>query len=64
MVFYYTMIHQSVELSVGAFMGFTTAFGSFSAAMLELVSAYLQINAVGHLRPNETHSGNAARTAR
>lgn len=47
MVFYYIMVHQSIELSVGAFMGFTTAFGSFSAAMMELVSAYLQVNAIG-----------------
>ena len=47
MVFYYIMVHQSIELSVGAFMGFATAFGSFSAAMMELVSAYLQVNAIG-----------------
>ncbi|MDO4731002.1 MAG: NHLP bacteriocin export ABC transporter permease/ATPase subunit [Clostridia bacterium] len=46
MVFYYIMIHQSVDISVGAFMGFTAAFGSFSAAMMELVSAYLQINSI------------------
>ena len=47
MVFYYIMIHRSLDLSVGAFMGFTTAFGSFSTAMMELVSAYLQANAIG-----------------
>ena len=47
MVFYYIMVHQSIALSVGAFMGFATAFGSFSAAMMELVSAYLQVNAIG-----------------
>ena len=47
MVFYYIMVHKSVELSVGAFMGFNTAFGSFSAAMMELVSDYLQVNAIG-----------------
>ena len=47
MVFYYIMVHQSIELSVGAFMGFATAFGSFSAAMMELVSAYLQVNSIG-----------------
>lgn len=47
MVFYYIMVHQSIELSVGAFMGFTTAFGSFSAAMMSLVSAYLEVNAIG-----------------
>lgn len=47
MVFYYIMVHKSIDLSVGAFMGFTTAFGSFSAAMLGLVSAYLQANSIG-----------------
>ncbi|MEE0110721.1 MAG: NHLP bacteriocin export ABC transporter permease/ATPase subunit [Oscillospiraceae bacterium] len=47
MVFYYIMVHQSIEMSVGAFMGFTTAFSSFSAAMMNLVSAYLQVNAIG-----------------
>ena len=47
MVFYYIMVRRSIELSTGAFIGFTTAFGSFSAAMMELVSAYLQVNAIG-----------------
>ena len=47
MVFYYIMVHQSIELSVGAFMGFTTAFGSFSSAAMNLVTAYLQVNAIG-----------------
>lgn len=46
MVFYYIMVHQSIELSMGAFMGFTTAFGSFSGAMMELVTAGLEINAI------------------
>ena len=47
MVFYYIMVHQSIEMSVGAFMGFTAAFGSFSSAMMGLVSAYLQVNVIG-----------------
>lgn len=47
MVFYYLMVHQSIELSVGAFMGFTAAFSSFSAGMIGLVSAYLQVNSIG-----------------
>lgn len=46
-VFYYMMIHQSIELSMGAFMGFSTAFGSFSGALMSLVSAYLRVNAIG-----------------
>lgn len=46
MVFYYIMVHQSIELSMGAFMGFTTAFGSFSSAMMEMVSTSLEINAI------------------
>ena len=44
MLFYFLMIRKNLELSVGAFMGFTTAFGSFSAAMLEIVSSFMQVN--------------------
>ena len=44
MVLYYVMIRNELSLSIGAFMGFTTAFGSFSQAMLNLVSSFLQIN--------------------
>ena len=46
MIFYYIMIKQTIEMSVGEFMGFTAAFGSFSAAMLEIVSSLLQANDV------------------
>jgi ABC-type protease/lipase transport system fused ATPase/permease subunit len=46
MVFYYIMVHRSMELSVGEFMGFTAAFGSFSAAMMNLISAYLKVNSI------------------
>lgn len=46
MIFYYLMVSQDLNLSVGAFMGFTSAFGAFSAAMLEIVSSLLQINDV------------------
>ena len=46
MVFYYMMIKNGMELSIGAFMGFTAAFGSFSGAMLEVVTSLLQVNDV------------------
>lgn len=46
MVFYYMMIKNSMELSIGSFMGFTSAFGSFSGAMLEVVTSLLQVNDV------------------
>lgn len=46
MVFYYLMIRKNLNLSVGAFMGFTTALGSFSNAMLEIVTSFLQVNDV------------------
>jgi len=46
MIFYYIMIKQTISMSVGEFMGFTAAFGSFSSAMLEIVSALLQANDV------------------
>ena len=45
-VLYYTMIRKSVNLSVGSFMAFMTAFGSFSGAMLEMVSSFLDVNSV------------------
>lgn len=45
-VLYYIMIRKSVSLSVGSFMAFMTAFGSFSSAMLEVVSSFLSINAI------------------
>lgn len=43
-VLYYLMIKNSMTLSVGAFMGFSAAFGSFSGSMLEIVSSLLQVN--------------------
>lgn len=43
-VLYYLMIKNSMKLSVGAFMGFSAAFGSFSGAMLQIVSSILQVN--------------------
>ncbi len=45
-VLYYLMIKHSMQLSIGAFMGFNTAFGSFSGAVLEVVSSFLQVNDV------------------
>ncbi len=44
-VLYYLMINNNVELSIGAFMGYVTAFGAFSGAMLEIVSNFLAVNA-------------------
>ena len=45
-VMYYTMIHGGLKLSIGAFMGFNSAFGSFSSSMLNLVSSFLTVNSV------------------
>ena len=45
-VLYYLMITKEMSLSVGAFMGFSAAFGSFSSAMLQIASSLLQINDV------------------
>jgi ATP-binding cassette subfamily C protein len=38
------MVKKSISMSVGEFMGFTAAFGSFSGAMLEIVASVLQAN--------------------
>ena len=46
MIFYYIMIKKTISMSIGEFMGFTSAFGSFSSAMLEIVSSLLQVNDV------------------
>ena len=46
MVLYFMMIKSKIDLSVGAFMAFNTAFGSFSAAALGFIMAgteYLQM---------------------
>ena len=44
MVLYFWMIQKNVSLSVGAFSAFMSAFGSFSGAMLETVSSFLDVN--------------------
>ncbi|MDR0886772.1 MAG: NHLP bacteriocin export ABC transporter permease/ATPase subunit [Clostridiales Family XIII bacterium] len=44
LVLFYMMIKNKMDLSMGAFMGFSTAFGSFSAAMLEIISNLLTVN--------------------
>lgn len=46
LVLYYLMIKNNTNLSIGAFMGFTAAFGSFSGAMLQAVSSILTVNDV------------------
>lgn len=47
LVLYYMMIRsKDSSLTVGAFMGFTAAFGSFAQAMLSCVSSLLTINDV------------------
>ncbi len=43
-VLYYLMIRHGMALSIGAFMGFESAFGSFSGAMLQIVSSLLEVN--------------------
>ncbi|MGI6617624.1 MAG: NHLP bacteriocin export ABC transporter permease/ATPase subunit [Saccharofermentanales bacterium] len=43
-VFYYMMIAKDLGISFGEYIGFTSAFGSFSAAMIGVVSAFLQVN--------------------
>lgn len=43
-VFYYMMIAKDLGISFGEFIGFTSAFGAFSAAMISVVSAFLQVN--------------------
>lgn len=46
MVLYYIMIWKNVDLSIGEFTAFMTAFGAFSCAMLEVVSSILDINVI------------------
>ncbi len=46
MIFYYMIIHNRMEIGMGAFMGFATAFGLFSSSMISVVSGYLKANAV------------------
>lgn len=44
MYMYHLMIHKNLGLSVGAFMAFNSAFGAFSAAILQLVNSWININ--------------------
>ena len=43
-VLFYIMVHNSIDLSMGAFMGFMTAFGFFSSSMLAMISSFLDVN--------------------
>jgi len=45
-IFYYLMIRKDMGLSMGSFLAFTSAFGAFSAAMLQLVSSALDLSAI------------------
>jgi len=45
-VFYYMMIAKNLGISFGEYIGFTSAFGAFSGAMIGVVSAFLQVNNV------------------
>lgn len=42
--FYGMMVVKKLNLSIGEFTAFTAAFGSFSAAMITVVVAFLQVN--------------------
>lgn len=45
LILYYVMIKKlDTEISMGAFMGFSSAFGSFSGAVLQAVSSILRVN--------------------
>ena len=43
MVFYYIIVKSKINLSTGAFMGFNSAFGSFSASILNMISSALTL---------------------
>lgn len=43
MVLYYTMVKSKMSISIGAFMGFNTAFGSFSGSMNALVDKIISL---------------------
>lgn len=45
-VFYYLIIHQKMDMPVGVFAAFLTAFGTFSGAVLGMVSIFLSVSAV------------------
>lgn len=43
-ILYFIMIRKNVNISMGSFVAFTTAFGAFSGSMLELCSKTLDLN--------------------
>lgn len=43
-VFYYQMVAKGLGISFGQYMGFTSAFGYFSNAIISMVSAFLEVN--------------------
>lgn len=43
-VFYYQMIAKNLGISFGQYMGFTSAFGYFSNAVISMVAAFLEVN--------------------
>jgi ATP-binding cassette subfamily C protein len=46
MVLYYIMVKNKMDLTIGSFIAFTTAFGTFSGAMLQVVSSFMIVNDV------------------
>lgn len=46
MVLYFIMIKSKVEISIGSFVAFSSAFGMFSASMMQLVNCYLNVNMI------------------
>lgn len=45
-VFYFVTIHNGLNLSIGSFMGFVTAFGALEEALFELTQNFLLINKI------------------
>jgi len=43
-VLYYIMITKKIEISFGAFMGFSSAFGSFSGAIMGIATTFIKVN--------------------
>lgn len=43
MVFYYIIVKKNVSLTTGSFMAFNSAFGSFSAAFMQLVKSFVSL---------------------
>ena len=46
MVFFYMMIRQNIELSIGAYSGFSAAFGAFSSAIFGVVGNIMTVNQI------------------